>query len=84
MNDYYEEIIFELIDELFFYYEEDNWLMVKKYIVRYSHPDMRKLFSTRHPKTKKHKLNDVEKYLINKIKTKYNRELKLYEKDKHK
>ena len=79
-----EEKIFELIEELFEFYEEDDWLKVKKYLVRYLHPTIRTLFSTRNSKSKKHQLNSFEKNLIDIIYSKYNRELKLYEKDKHK
>tara|TARA_B100001989_G_C24550059_1_gene473796 strand:- start:3234 stop:3491 length:258 start_codon:yes stop_codon:yes gene_type:complete len=78
-----EEKIFELIEELFEFYEEDDWLKVKKYLLRYLHPDLRKLFSTRHAKTKKHSLNNFEKDLIDKCQNIYNRKLILKEKDKH-
>jgi len=79
-----KEKILELVEELFIYYKEDDWLKVKKYLVRYLHPAIRTLFSTRNSKSKKHQLNSFEKNLIDIIYSKYNRELKLYEKDKHK
>tara|TARA_B100000963_G_scaffold334996_1_gene328738 strand:+ start:5285 stop:5548 length:264 start_codon:yes stop_codon:yes gene_type:complete len=79
-----KEKILELVEELFVYYKEDDWLKVKKYLVRYSHPTIRTLFSTRNSKSKKHQLNSFEENLIDIIYLKYNRELKLYEKDKHK
>ena len=79
-----KEKILELVEELFVYYKEDDWLKVKKYLVRYLHPTIRTLFSTRNSKSKKHQLNSFEKNLIDIIYSKYNRELKLYEKDKHK
>ena len=75
--------ILELLDELMEYYEDDNWLIVKKYILRYSHPDTRKNFSTRHIKTKKHTLNSFEKSIISFCKEKYSKELVLYPKDDH-
>ena len=78
-----KEKILELVEELFVYYKEDDWLKVKKYLVRYLHPTIRTLFSTRNSKSKKHQLNSFEKNLIDIIYSKYNRELKLYEKDKH-
>lgn len=76
-------IIFELIEELIDVYKDDNWLIIKKYIVRYSHPDIRKYFSTRHHYTKKHSLNNFENDLIKICKEKYNRTFVLYEEDKH-
>ena len=79
-----KEKILELVEELFVYYKEDDWLKVKKYLVRYLHPTIRTLFSTRNSKSKKHQLNSFEKNLIDIIYSKYNRELKLYERDKHK
>ena len=79
-----KEKILELVEELFVYYKEDDWLKVKKYLVRYLHPTIRTLFSTRNSKSKKHQLNSFEKNLIDIIYSKYNRELKLDEKDKHK
>jgi len=78
-----KEKILELVEELFVYYKEDDWLKVKKYLVRYLHPTIRTLFSTRNSKSKKHQLNSFEENLIDIIYLKYNRELKLYEKDKH-
>jgi len=78
------ENILELLEELLEFYEGDNWLIVKKYILRYSRPECRKNFSTRHHKSKKHALNDFEKKLINYCQTNYNIKLKLYENDKHK
>ncbi len=78
-----KEKILELVEELFIYYKEDDWLKVKKYLVRYLHPTIRTLFSTRNSKSKKHQLNSFEENLIDIIYLKYNRELKLYEKDKH-
>ena len=72
-----------LIDELMEYYVGDNWLVVKKYILRYSHPNVRKSFTTRHKDTKKHALNSFEKDLIKYCDDTYNIKLKLYEEDTH-
>lgn len=81
MND--EEKVLELIGELFEYYKEDNWLKIKKFLITYLNPNIRKNFSTRHPKTKKHTLNEFEKKLIKKCQNIYKRNITLYEKDKH-
>ena len=72
-----------LVDELMAYYEDDNWLVVKKYILRYSHPDVRKKFTTRHKDSKKHTLNEFEKDLIRYCNDIYNIKLKLREEDTH-
>jgi hypothetical protein len=81
MND--EEKALELIGELFEYYKESNWLKVKKFLITYLHPSVRKNFSTRHPKTKKHTLNEFEKKIIKKCQNIYKRNIVLYEEDKH-
>tara|TARA_B100000242_G_scaffold291674_1_gene265412 strand:- start:1080 stop:1352 length:273 start_codon:yes stop_codon:yes gene_type:complete len=81
MND--EEKALELIGELFEYYKGDNWLKIKKFLVTYLHPQVRKNFSTRNSKTKKHTLNEFEKSLIKKCQNIYKRKIILYEKDKH-
>lgn len=73
----------ELIDEIVEFYKENNWLVVKKYILRYSHPEVRKKFSTRHFKTKKHTLNNFEKNLINYCKDNYGINLELFKEDTH-
>lgn len=78
-----EKEIIELIDEIFFYYKDDNWLVVKKYLLRYSNPSIRKNFTTRHPKTKKHTVNLYEKEIINYCYENYNILLRLYDEDKH-
>lgn len=79
----HKESIIELLEEIIEFYKEDNWLIVKKYILRYSHPDIRKHFSTRHYKTKKHTLNCFEKSFICFCLNNYNLTLRLYEEDKH-
>ena len=58
-------------------------MFVKKYAIRYSHPDDKKILSTRHSYTKKHKLNDIEKRLIEDYYKSTNIKLELKEKDKH-
>ena len=79
-----EEQVLDLIHDIAEFYKEDNWLTVKKFLVRYSHPEIRKNFSTRHDKTKKHTINTYEQNIINYYEEKYSVRLKLYEKDKHK
>ena len=85
-NDIQEDQFYEiisLIEELAEFYSGDDWILVKKYILRYSKPETRKNFSTRHSKTKKHILNKFEIKLINYCKSEYNLALKLHDKDKH-
>ena len=77
------QTIKELLDEILEFYEDDNWLVVKKYILRYSHPDVRKHFSTRDHKTKKHMLNDFEKQLIIYCNHIYGVQLVLNREDRH-
>ena len=79
----HKEKIIELIEELLEFYKEDDWLILKKYLLRYLHPDLRKYFSTRNSKTKKHKLNNFETSLVKYIFEKYNYYLELKEKDRH-
>lgn len=76
--------IIELLEDLNEYYKEDDWLIVKKFLLKYLHPDIRKKFSTRNNKTKKHILNDFENKIINYYCNNFNIRLRLYEKDKHK
>ena len=78
-----EEKALELIEELFEFYKEDNWIRIKKFLITYLHPTVRKNFSTRHSKTKKHTLNEFEKKLIKKCQNIYKRNITLYEKDRH-
>ena len=44
----------ELADEIGEFYEGKDWLVVKKYILKYLNPNYRRSFSTRDEKTKKH------------------------------
>jgi hypothetical protein len=76
--------IIELLEDLSEYYKEDNWLTVKKFLLKYLHPDIRKQFTTRHSKTKKHSLNAFEIEIINYYYNRFNVRLKLYEEDTHK
>ena len=46
----------------------DDWVTIKKIMLRSLHPDLRKSFSTRDPKTKEQSLNEFEKQLIIKYK----------------
>lgn len=83
INSDHREKILELIDELTEVWDDDNWLVLKKYIVRYSHPEIRKYFSTRHHHTKKHTLNTFELSLIDFCKSEYNLSLVLRKEDTH-
>lgn len=42
----------------------DDWVTIKKIMLRSLHPDLRKSFSTRDPKTKEQWLNEFEKHLV--------------------
>lgn len=83
-NKKFYENIKELMFEIGEFYKGDDWLFVKKYIVRYSRPSSRTLLSTRNENTKKHSLNDIEKKLIQDYYNKYKILLELKCKDKHK
>tara|TARA_Y100001958_G_C20867782_1_gene303296 strand:- start:190 stop:435 length:246 start_codon:yes stop_codon:yes gene_type:complete len=78
------EKISELLEDLNEYYKDNNWLIVKKFLLKYLHPDIRKKFTTRHHKTKKHSLNNFEKEIIKYYYDRFDIRLELYEKDKHK
>lgn len=41
----------------------DEWIVIKKELLKFLHPDDRKLFSTRDPLTKKQRPNDMEREL---------------------
>lgn len=75
-----EDIMYEIGDV----YNGNDWLIVKKYMLRYSHPTLRKNFSTRHIKTKKHTINDYEQSLIDKYYSKYKIKLVLDEEKRQK
>ena len=65
MKEKEKESIIELIEELGEYYKGNDWLILKKFLLRYLNPAIRKNFSTRDPKTKKHIINMYEKDIIN-------------------
>jgi hypothetical protein len=83
IQDNHKKIIIELLEEILEFYYDEDWLVIKKYILRYSHPDVRKHFSTRNQKSKKHCLNEFEKCLIRYCKDTYNKNLVLKEEDTH-
>ena len=64
MNDLEKQKIIELIEEIGPYYKGNDWLVIKKYLLRYLNPDIRRCFSTRDNKSKKHSLNDFEIEII--------------------
>ena len=64
MKNLEKEKIVELLKEIGPYYEGEDWLVIKKYLLRYLHPDIRKNFSTRESKTKKHIINEFESIII--------------------
>ena len=72
----------ELIDEIGDVYQGDDWLVVKKYILKYLNPTYRRRFSTRDEKTKKHIINDFENHLIDYYQKKFNVRLELDEEKK--
>lgn len=78
----YEEIKKELIN-INTLYKEDDWLQVKKMLLKSISPDMRKRFSVRHYYTKKHSLNKFEKEIINYYRDTFGISLELKENDKH-
>ena len=65
-------------------YQENDWLVVKKYILKYLNPKYRKVFSKRNVKTKTHILNSFEIDLINFYEKKFNVRLLLDEDKKQK
>jgi len=83
MKNNIDKEILDLIEDLFEFYKDDDWLTVKKFLCRYLRPDLRKKFSTRNQKSKKHLLNNFEKLIISYCKNKYNRNLILKKEDTH-
>jgi len=81
--EYHIEKILELIEELIEFYHDEDWLVVKKYLLRHAHPMIRKNFSTRHPKSKKHTLNEFEIELLKYCQEKFKVSLKLKEENTH-
>ena len=79
MNNLEKEKITELIEEIGPYYKGSDWLVIKKYLLRYLNPEIRKSFSTRNAKSKKHSLNDFEMEIIKLYFKKFNTKLVLDE-----
>ena len=65
----------ELAEELGQFYQGNDWLVVKKYILKYLNPNYRRQFSTRDEKTKKHITNEFENKLIDFYEKKFNTRL---------
>jgi len=72
----------ELADEIGDVYQGNDWLVVKKYILKYLNPTYRRRFSTRDEKTKKHTINDFENSLIDYYQQQFNVRLELDEEKK--
>ena len=72
----------ELADEIGDVYQGNDWLVVKKYILKYLNPTYRRRFSTRDEKTKKHTINDFESSLIDYYQQQFNVRLELDEEKK--
>tara|TARA_Y100000310_G_C20010655_1_gene502790 strand:- start:150 stop:401 length:252 start_codon:yes stop_codon:yes gene_type:complete len=69
--------IVELLEEIGDIYDGHDWLIVKKYVLRHIHPQIRKNFSTRDSKTKKHIINSFEEKIISIYYEKFNVKLVL-------
>lgn len=76
------ENIVELLDEIGELYEGHDWLLIKKYLLRYLKPSIRRNFSTRDPKSKKHIINLYEEDIIKLYYNKFNVKLVLDESKK--
>ena len=72
----------ELITEIGEVYKGSDWLVVKKYILKFSSPKHRKFFSTRDHKSKKQSLNDFEISLIDFYESKFGIRLYINEEKK--
>ena len=59
-----ERVINEVRDAAPVMGDNDDWMVLKKFLLLQLPPKMRTLFSTRHPKTKKQSLNEFEEALI--------------------
>ena len=77
-----EDKVQELAKEIGDVYQGSDWLVVKKYILKYLNPTYRRRFSTRDEKTKKHTINDFENSLIDYYQQQFNVRLKLDEEKK--
>ena len=84
MEDEVLKKIKELAVEIGEVYKDNDWLVVKKYILKYLNPKLRTVFSKRNSKTKKHILNDFEVELIDFYEKKFKTRLMLDENKKHK
>ena len=84
MSDIIEEKTKELALEIGEVYKGNDWLVVKKYILKYLNPKFRVVFSKRNIKTKKHSLNNFEIELIDFYENKFNVRLVLDEDKQHK
>lgn len=71
-----------LLDEIGEFYKDNDWLVVKKYILRYLNPTIRKYFSTRNVKSKKHMINKFDQKAIDYYYKKFNIKLVLDESKK--
>ena len=67
----------ELLDEIGEFYKDNDWLIVKKYILKYLNPTIRKYFSTRDLKSKKHTINNFDQKAIDYYYKKFNVKLVL-------
>lgn len=72
----------ELITEIGEVYKGSDWLVVKKYILKFSSPRNRKFFSTRDHKSKKQTLNNFEISLIDFYENKFGTRLYIDEEKK--
>lgn len=72
MNTKIEDKIKDLIEEIGEVYKDNDWLVVKKYILKYLNPKYRKLFSIRESKSKKHIINDYETEIIDFYENRFN------------
>jgi hypothetical protein len=77
MNKKDKDNIVELLEEIGEYYNGSDWLLIKKYLLRYLNPVIRKNFSTRDNKTKKHIINLYEENIIKLYYEKFNIKLVL-------
>ena len=65
MNMNIPEPIIEALEEIMTFVGETNdWMVIKKLVLRSIPPALRTNFSTRHPKTKKQSLNEFEMIVI--------------------
>ena len=74
----------ELAKEIGDVYQGSDWLVVKKYVLKYLNPKFRKFFSKRDDRTKKHTINNFESNLIDFYENKFNIRLVLDEDKQYK